>query len=182
MNQISYFVRKKCLLYLYLARLLYHDGPEAARAGHAEAVRALLASEELQENINCTTTSGRTALHLAAAEGQEEAVEALLAAGAEVDPTTTEQGYTPLHEAAHTGHARVARLLLQAGASTGSTTAEGYLPLHTAAHHGHEAVVKALLRAGADIDCLGGGGRGSTALEEALRQGHMQLAEMLLRK
>lgn len=52
----------------------------------------------------------------AAAKGDVDRVQELLAAGADVAQVDEEQGMTPLMQAARHGHADVARALLQAGA------------------------------------------------------------------
>ena len=59
---------------------------------------------------------GSTLLHAAAGRGTLELVEALLAAGADIDALQV-QGFTPLASAAHGGHLKCMRRLLAAGAS-----------------------------------------------------------------
>ena len=58
-----------------------------------------------------------TALHLAANNGDVEAMQALLDGGAEVDPRDFD-GATPLFRAVGLGHLEAAKLLLQRGANT----------------------------------------------------------------
>ena len=58
--------------------------------------------------LDARTNTGSTALHYAAANGQDLAVEALLAAGAQVDVASSEG--TPVYAAAQRGHAEVVRL------------------------------------------------------------------------
>lgn len=61
---------------------------------------------------------GWTLLHAAAFKGRRSIVEALVAAGADVD-VLTHQAFTPLASAAHKGHVGCLRVLLAAGASLG---------------------------------------------------------------
>ena len=86
----------------------------------------------------------------AARQGDADAVQALLAGGA--DPSRAQgDGMTALHMAALEGHADVVAVLLGAGAEVGATTRIGaYTPLHLASQGGHGAVVRALLEKGAD--------------------------------
>ena len=66
-------------------------------------------------------------LHTAAFFGDAEAIEALLAAGADTGARTN-YGDTPLHGAAVGGHAEVIEALLAAGADTGARTNYGETP------------------------------------------------------
>ena len=104
------------------------------------------------EDVNAARGDGITALHLAAEQGDVEAVQALLGAGADVGAGTRIGRYTPLHLAARGGHGAVVTLLLDAGADPlAATTNSGATALHLAAGAvwGHGAVA-ALLQHGAD--------------------------------
>ncbi len=76
--------------------------------------------------INQAREAGDTALHLAAMEGQDEAVRALLAAGANINAQTL-QGFTALHHAASRGHRDVVLVLIEGGADTSLRNGEGKL-------------------------------------------------------
>lgn len=104
----------------------------------------------------------------AARQGDAEAVQALLAGGA--DPSRAQgDGTTPLHMAALEGHREVVDALLAAGAEIGATTRIGaYTPLHLASQGGHGAVVRALLEKGADA-MLATTNSGATPLHLAAR-------------
>lgn len=104
----------------------------------------------------------------AARQGDANAVQALLAGGA--DPNRAQgDGTTALHMAALEGHAEVVDLLLAAGAEVGGTTRIGaYTPLHLASQGGHGAVVSALLAKGADAT-LATTNSGATPLHLAAR-------------
>lgn len=87
----------------------------------------------------------------AAMRGQVDAVQALLARGADVNVPQGD-GMTALHWAAERGDEALVRLLLDAGAEASATTRNGnYTPLHLAARSGDAVIVKALLDAGADV-------------------------------
>jgi uncharacterized protein len=85
----------------------------AAREGHGDTVRTLLASPDI--DINATDERGSTALIEAARFGHDEVVRALLAHGADAKAKNKE-GKTALMLAAQGGHDEVVQLLKQAGA------------------------------------------------------------------
>jgi hypothetical protein len=139
-----------------------HDGgvPQArslrAALGHrCDAMRAALAEGARIDAAN--EPLGSTALGRAAAIGDEEAVRALLDAGAAVD-RPGEDGLTPLWHAAgveqwqyHDGHLAVVKMLLAAGADV-KRRPEGVWPvLARAMDEGLEEVEQALTGAGADV-------------------------------
>ena len=107
-------------------------------------------------------------LMAAAKQGDADAVQALLAGGADPNPARGD-GMTALHMAALEGHADVVASLLEAGAEVGATTRIGaYTPLHLASRGGHGAVVRALLEKGADAT-LATTNSGTTPLHLASR-------------
>jgi ankyrin repeat protein len=71
---------------------------------------------------------GLTPLHFAAREGQIEAAEMLLAAGAPIDRQEAD-GKTPLNLAIYNGHYELASLLVDSGADVNLADAEGFPPL-----------------------------------------------------
>lgn len=87
---------------------------QAARAGHADTVKSLLAGG--RADINGRDERGNTPLIEAARAGHDDVVQALLVARA--DPNAkNDGGQTALSLAAAGGHDEVIRLLKQAGAS-----------------------------------------------------------------
>lgn len=87
---------------------------QAARGGHAEAVKSILASG--RADVNGKDERGDTPLIVAARAGHDDVVQALLVAKA--DPNAkNDGGQTALTLAAAGGHDEVIRLLKQAGAS-----------------------------------------------------------------
>ena len=105
-------------------------------------------------DINFVAPTGNcTMLHVVAEEGSEEAVRAMIAAGADVNRATLcEFGSTPLIIAAQGGFEPVAQALIDAGADVNKANKSGVTPMRVAAQNGHEAVIRALLAAGAVED------------------------------
>ena len=103
-------------------------------------------------NVNNTSKTGITPLHLAAEHGTKDILKLLLTSGANVD-AKGQDDKTPLHTAAVRGHLKIIDHLLKSGASVNSTctyaSQEGYTALRLAIKHRHEKVVKLLLECGA---------------------------------
>ncbi len=76
---------------------------------------------------NATGPQGRSALHLAVMEGEEQLVAALVEKGADVNRATP-QGWTALHTAAAAGAYGLVEQLLAAGADPNRRTADGATP------------------------------------------------------
>ncbi|MEM8600654.1 MAG: ankyrin repeat domain-containing protein [Bacteroidota bacterium] len=130
---------------------------ELAAEGDAEALAVALETADdvdLPENF-------RSPLMFAAQGGHVEAVEVLLAAGADVNAVAGRPGPmyrpemtldTPLHIAAEAGREAVVDVLLAAGADLAAENAYGTSPLVAAVYGANPAVVQRLLDAGADPD------------------------------
>lgn len=86
---------------------------DGARHGDVEDVLEALKGGA---NVNAQDDLGRTALHMASANGRLELVQLLLEAGADVGTCNVEKN-TPLHWACLNGHVQVVALLLKYGAS-----------------------------------------------------------------
>lgn len=84
--------------------------------------------------MDCCDEDGYSPLHRAAYSGHTEALSALLAAGATINPHTID-GWTPLHSACRWSRVAVASLLLRHGADLNAQTNGGLTPLHLAASH-----------------------------------------------
>lgn len=145
----------------------------AARLGFTEIVKLLL---EKGAEDDATDGDGGTALYYAAENGHEAVVELLLGSGASVDMKV--RGCTQLHIAASRGHEKVVRLLLDNGADREAKDEDGYTALLSAAYHGHKAIVQLLLERRANVKSNGADG---TALQLALRRGHEEVAQLLLK-
>ena len=97
--------------------------------------------------------SNATLLSVASQEGSEEAVRAMIAAGADVNKASIcERGFMPLTIAAQCGFEPVVQALIDAGADVNKADKFGATPMRMAAQNGHEAVIRALIAAGAAED------------------------------
>lgn len=96
-----------------------------------------------------------TPLQKAAAQGDLDALTALLDAGAEVDAAPN-HGFTPLTRAAAAGHIEAVHLLIRQGANVNASGGVGRHVLLLAAwheaEHGDRGIVRALLDAGAEMN------------------------------
>jgi uncharacterized protein len=124
----------------------------AVRDREYAAVKQLLRQGE---KVNAASAvSGVTPLILAATNGHEQIVDALLDAGAAVD-TTDNDNATALMYASSKGHVGIVRKLLQRGADVNVKSPKDQLDstaLSLAAGNGHDTALEQLLKAGADID------------------------------
>jgi ankyrin repeat protein len=129
----------------------------ACRNGNEGLVRLLLengADARAREAPGSFFMLGRTALHLAALQGNVEIAQLLIQCGASVNDIYT--GYrTPLHEAASKGNSAIAMLLLQKGAPVDACDESRYRPLHAACMAGSYDVARVLLQRGANIHSVG---------------------------
>ncbi len=126
------------------------------------------------------TDTGDHALHRAARSGDLEAIDRLLAEGAEAD-VENRIDYTPLMEAAREGHAEAATRLLAAGADPkhrGNELGMGMTALHLAADRNQADIARRLLDRGVPVDA--GNAQGTTPLLWALGEGALDTANALL--
>ena len=136
-------------------------------------------------DVNTKDEEGLAALHLAARQGRKDAVELLLANGANINARLIGwPGWTPLHEAATANHKEVAELLITKGADTNANCARagggrfGGTPLHEAVFEGHRDMAELLISKGADINAKQSGGL--TPLDVAAFVGHKDVVELLI--
>lgn len=121
--------------------------------------------------------AGNTPLHLAALNHDVAAVQALLAAGAEVDAKNAAEA-TPLLYGA--GHAEIVRALLARGANPNAVSALKNTPLMAAVSHAESfAAVSLLLDAGADVHAVKRPGV-EIMLGRAVQAGDARTVELLL--
>ncbi len=116
---------------------------------------------------------------VAAAERQDwRSVDALLAAGADVDAAQAD-GATALHWAAHWDARAALETLLRAGADVDAANDHGVTPLFLAAENGSAPVAERLLAAGADASATLPAD-GETVLMRAAHTGSAAIVRMLL--
>lgn len=126
----------------------------------------------------CASNSLVTPLQRAAANGELEEVENLVAKGAEVNLSTGNFG-TPLSQAAMYGQTHVAKWLLDHGANVDVRTHDSRsTPLYDAALHGHLEIIRLLLTRGADPNVQNKDG--FTPLHAAAERGHLMVVKELL--
>jgi uncharacterized protein len=128
----------------------------AATAGDVTALKRLVANHGGPALRLDDDPGELTALHLAAASGNVEAVKFMLASPVDADPQAARiNKFTSLHAAAMQGHAAACEVLLGAGADVNAqTNPQGYSPLHSAAFAGHMAAIQVLLLHGANRDLV----------------------------
>ncbi|WP_214412392.1 ankyrin repeat domain-containing protein [Sphaerisporangium fuscum] len=155
-----------------------HRLMDAVTGGDVTTVRKLLASGfpvDMRWPVVNGFNDAHTALLVACRDGHTEIVEALLAAGADVNAVEPTFGAVPLHKAVYNGHADITRLLVARPgidlAFQGATN--GYSPLHDALWHGYADCARVLVEAGAPLDLVGHDGKTPLDLaEEVLGKDH----------
>lgn len=113
----------------------------AARYGDLEEVQAVLAQSILL--VDAQDEQGRTALHMAAANGHLDVVQALITAGGNVNAKNVEEN-SPLHYAALNAHIPVIQELISKGANAASLNRYERTPLDEAIGRNNAAVVDAI--------------------------------------
>lgn len=104
---------------------------DAARYGDYEDVSTAL---DNKTPVNGTDALGRSALHMACANGHAGIVHLLISAGADVTLANAE-GNVPLHWACLNGHVEIVKLLLEAGASPSALNSYERTPIDEALNH-----------------------------------------------
>lgn len=136
------FAPALCLLALSACAPSPHD---VIGRGDIDRLRTML-----QENpalVSDTNELGKQPLQYAVSFGHVDAMEALVAAGADVN-AEDKTGMTALHAAAVTGRREEARWLLDHGADLHIRDKFGNMPSHTAAIHNQGGVIEVLFKHG----------------------------------
>jgi len=124
--------------------------------------------------LNATNSAGRTALHLAAAQGKVEFVKTLLAAHATNGIRDT-NGWTPLYAAVRAKQPACIQLLMSKPSPHNPVTT-----LHEAAARGDVATLAALLQTTTNLETWNE--LGQTPLQVAVTSGHLAAAALLVDK
>ena len=120
-----------------------------------------------------------TALHMIMGQDAGEVVEALIAAGANVNEIEGWWVRTPLHLAAAKHDSRAMRILLAHQPDIEAFDGHGQTPLHVAAAYGAQETAEILLASGADIHSQGENG-GATPLQLAAASGSEKMVAFFL--
>lgn len=148
----------------------------AAAKGQTDELRSLV--EKDSALVNAYSPEGFTPLGLAAFFGHAETVEALLAAGADVNLTSRESmKMPPLGSAMAVERNDIARTLIEHGANVNGKAVNDLTALHTAAARGNLEAAKLLLAHGADINASTTDGK--TPLDYARERNHPEMVEFL---
>ncbi|KAJ3354519.1 SH3 and multiple ankyrin repeat domains protein 2 [Allomyces javanicus] len=148
----------------------------AAQSNKVVGVRSLVLTARAWVDAEETATRA-TSLHVAAAAGHVDIVEALLTLRA--NPNAVDSlGRTPLHAACSNNHASVVTWLLRYGADANAQMASsGNSPLHACATAGAVECARELLKRGAVRD--GSNRAGQTAMNMAIMGGNYKLSDMI---
>ncbi|MGX2040485.1 ankyrin repeat domain-containing protein [Methylocaldum sp. MU1018] len=138
--------------------------------------KALLALALLASAPASEAEDPNQALFAAAAAGQLERLDSLLARGADVNAKNG-AGRTPLMGAAFSGNVRAIRKLLAFGADPNTADKRGVTALMEAVAQGYEDAVGALIAGGADISAKDDAGL--TPVDRAKKSGHGRIAALL---
>lgn len=141
--------------------------------GNLEAVQVLL---KKGADPNARNTLDMTPLFIAAGSGQIQVIEALLGAGAQVDPETPYG--SPLTSACLAGAEPAIQLLLSRGAKTDVVRPDGITQLMLVSRANLPGTVHELLRRKADANAVDIDG--ASALVYAAREGQTEICRLLL--
>jgi cytohesin len=165
-----------------LVKLLFSAGAplslfQAASLGETQTVSQYLEKEPAA--LHRRDSRRETALHHAAARGNKETVELLLARGASPDAAGGDGG-TPLHRAAKNGQPEIVMLLLAGGADVSRTNFRGETPVFDALNGGDTRSLMILLENGASVGTVATGK--STPLHLAAEIGDAAAARLLIER
>ena len=104
-------------------------------------------------DIDYRGTNGKTALMIAAREGNKDLVDLLIERGADINAKNINDG-TPLMFAAINGNPEIISMLIDAGAEANATGTNGWGALMVAVAKGHHYSAQLLLDAGADVNSV----------------------------
>ncbi|KAH9523572.1 hypothetical protein Btru_040367, partial [Bulinus truncatus] len=128
-----------------MGRIPLHD---ACIGGHSESLQ-LLVDAMSADDLNIQDTSGQTAAHLAAFNGEAEILNILILRGAGLT-VLDNKGRQPAHLAASRNHLSILQLLFGSGVSLDVQCSSGKSPLHYAAQFGGLETVKFLVERDCD--------------------------------
>jgi hypothetical protein len=159
--------------------VLREVGLDAVRTAGRDTLCAMAVYAAAKVGVDVNTREEGAAerwLVVAAEDGLVETVQALVAAGAEVDHANN-YGCTALYPAAKEGHVEVILALVEAGAEVNHANNYGWTALYPAAKEGHAEAIRALVEAEAEVDHADS--EGFTALHGAAINGRVEAIKAL---
>ena len=149
-----------------------------AIAGNLETLGALV---RRKVDVRAIGPTGFSSLHWATMKNKEAAIDALIAAGADVNAKSAVGGQTPLHRAVICGGGpEIIAALFRHGADDGALDETGYPPLHLASTTGKISSIAALAAAVSDINHRTSQDDKLTALDWAAFLGNVNALKMLV--
>ncbi|XAR60312.1 hypothetical protein NMG60_11033630 [Bertholletia excelsa] len=139
------------------------NGAEQTQEATPENVEALLEAsryDDIDDVISLASSGtsldsrdllGRTALHMASANGHLDIVDYLIRNGVDINASNIEKN-TPLHWACLNGHIEVVKRLILAGASVSALNSHERTPMDEAVNNGKMDVVDAINTAVAQVE------------------------------
>jgi ankyrin repeat protein len=140
-------------------------------------VKQLIAA---RANVNTTNQNGHTLLYEAVQSGQEDVVQQLILAEADVNKAGAKAGNAPLHLAIVEGHAGLVKQLIKARANVNTMDPYGHTPLYDAVLCGQENVVQQLIAVKADVNKVRASVSPQAPLHLAIMEGRTDLVEQLI--
>ena len=152
---------------------------DASFDGEVRLVQGLIA-QGAEVDWHNAEQGGMTALHAATQQGKVAVVDALIAAGCQVEAESSE-GATACYMAALNNQVEVLRRLIRAGADVNRAVSQSPCtrPLGIAAEQGNVDAIDCLLAAGALVDARNS--EGATALLTGSQQGKLEAVRSLIR-
>lgn len=166
------------LLVLFLMPVQAGEIHKAAKDGHLETVKSLLAKDP--ELLNAGNKLQQTALAIASYSGHQEIVDFLIEKGADIHKKD-KFGAMPIHMAVVKGHIEIVKKLVAKGADITAKTVNGKVPMQLAFEGEHTDIIELFLDRGIPINApINDFGR--TLLHKAAIMGKTKVANLLISK